>query len=180
MGSLTGSYFKPPARFCADYARRLLVIILIAVVPILAFILCQAKIARDVQIAEAREAAWQIVENVALRESRFIDAAQQLLTLLAETPEVAGGDKSACSHFLRRFAEHNTVYVDLGVADANGDVACRSQLAEFKQREYRRSPAIFAKRSKRSLSPSAIIRFRAVCPGEASISAIRSWMTMGV
>jgi len=129
MGKLDRIILQATGAFLRRLRQRLLVIILIAVVPILAFILCQAKIARDVQIAEAREAAWQIVENVALRESRFIDAAQQLLTLLAETPEVAGGDKSACSQFLRRFAEHNTVYVDLGVADSSGDVSCRSQLA---------------------------------------------------
>jgi len=130
MSKLDRIILQATGTFLRRLRQRLLVIILIAVVPILGFILCQAKIARDVQIAEAREAAWQIVENVALRESRFIDAAQQLLTLLAETPEVAGGDRSACNQFLRRFAEHNTVYVDLGVADPNGDIVCRSQVAD--------------------------------------------------
>src|SRR6516164_5096141 len=52
--------------FLRRLRQRLLVIILIAVVPILAFILYQGKLARDLQLAEAHEAAWKIVENVAV------------------------------------------------------------------------------------------------------------------
>ena len=113
--------------FLRRLRHRLLIIILIAVLPILGLILYQAKIARDVQIVEAQENAWEILENVAIRELRFLEAARQLLTLLAETPEVAGNDNSACSDFLRRFAEHNKLYVDIGVADSRGQVRCRAQ-----------------------------------------------------
>ena len=117
MWKLDRVMLQATGSFLQRLRQRLLIIILIAVVPILGFIFYQAKIARDVQIAEAQEAAWEIVENVATRESRFIDAAQQLLTLLAETPEVAGASRAACNDFLRRFAERNRVYIDLGVAD---------------------------------------------------------------
>jgi PAS domain S-box-containing protein len=113
--------------FLRQLRHRLLLIILIAVLPILGLILYQAKIARDVQIVEAQEDAWEILEKVAIRELRFLEAARQLLTLLAETPEVAGDDKAACSDFLRRFAEHNKLYVDIGVADSRGQVRCRAQ-----------------------------------------------------
>jgi len=116
--------------FLRRLRHRLLVIILIAVLPILGLIFYQTKIGRDIQIAEAQENAWEIVENVAIRESRFIDAARQLLTLLAETPEVAGGDQAACGDFLGRFADHNKVYVDIGVADSNGEVRCRARDSE--------------------------------------------------
>ncbi len=127
MWKLDRVMLQATGSFLQKLRQRLLIIILIAVVPILGFIFYQAKIARDVQIAEAQEAAWEIVENVATRESRFIDAAQQLLTLLAETPEVAGASRAACNDFLRRFAERNRVYIDLGVADSNGDIRCRAQ-----------------------------------------------------
>jgi PAS domain S-box-containing protein len=113
--------------FLRRLRHGLLIIILIAVLPILGLIIYQAKIARDVQIVEAQENAWEILENVAIRELRFLEAARQLLTLLAETPEVAGNDNSACSDFLRRFAEHNKLYVDIGVADSRGQVRCRAQ-----------------------------------------------------
>ncbi len=116
--------------FLRKLRQRLLIILLIAVLPILAVILYQAKIARDVRIAEAQEKAWEITENVAIREARFIDSAKQLLTLLADTPEVMNGETAACSEFLRRFVKHSSVYADLGVADPNGRVRCASRSIE--------------------------------------------------
>lgn len=127
MWKLDRILLQASATFLRRLRQRLLIIILIAVVPVLGLILFQAKVARDAQIAEARETAWQIVENVALRESRFIDAAEQLLALLAETPDVIGGDKGSCSRFLRHFIERNRVYADLGIADADGRVVCRAE-----------------------------------------------------
>ncbi|HWH76785.1 MAG TPA: hypothetical protein VNT76_05415, partial [Candidatus Binatus sp.] len=60
--------------FLHELSRRLFVIILIAVVPILGVILYQARLARDIQASDALEEAWRTVENVAIREVRFIDS----------------------------------------------------------------------------------------------------------
>ena len=114
------------AAFLRELRRRLMLIILLAVVPILAAILYQAKLARDVQLGEALEDSWTVVESVAIREARFIDSAKLLLTLLADISEVTRGDASSCSSFLKQLTEHNRIYVDLGVADVNGDVRCRA------------------------------------------------------
>ena len=105
--------------------------ILIVVLPIFGLILYQAKVARDLRLAEAQESAWEIAENVALREARFIDSARQLLTLLADTPDVMKGDAAQCGNFLKRFVDHNNLYADLGVADANGAVKCRAETGEL-------------------------------------------------
>jgi PAS domain S-box-containing protein len=127
MWKLDEILLQATGSFLRELRQRLLIIILVAVLPILALILYQAKLARDLQIAEAQENAWQTVEKVALREARFIDSAKQLLTLLAETPDVTNNDFAGCSDFLRRFAERNKLYVDLGVADSNGDIVCRAE-----------------------------------------------------
>ncbi|MGH7888671.1 MAG: PAS domain S-box protein, partial [Candidatus Binatia bacterium] len=111
--------------FLQALSRRLLFIILLAVFPILGVILCQAKLARDVQVDEALEDAWSLVENVAIREARFIDSAKQLLTLLADVSDLTRGGSSTCERFLKPLVDHNRGYVDLGVADANGVVRCR-------------------------------------------------------
>ena len=116
--------------FLRSLRQRLLIIIMIAVFPILGLILCQAKIARDLRIAEAQENAWKIVEKVVLRKSRFIDSAKQLLTLLADTPEVRNGDGAECSELLKRLAEQNRIYVELGVAGPDGAVWCRAYSGE--------------------------------------------------
>jgi len=127
MWKLDEILLQATGSFLRELRHRLLIIILVAVLPILALILYQAKMARDVHIVEAQEYAWEIVEKVASRESRFIDSARQLLTLLAETHEVAGTDVAACNDFVKRFVERDKTYVDLGVADANGDVRCRAR-----------------------------------------------------
>jgi hypothetical protein len=45
--------------------------------------------------------------------------------LLADTVELIDGDATRCRVFLKQLAAHNNMYVDLGVADANGDIVCR-------------------------------------------------------
>ena len=124
MGKLDRIILLATEPFLRNLRQRLLIILLIAVLPIVGLIFYQAKLARDVGIAEAQEKAWQIAENVAAREARFIDSARQLLTLLADTPEVMSSETATCGKLLRRFAGHNDIYVDLGVAGADGVVRC--------------------------------------------------------
>ncbi len=126
MGNFDTIQHLATGAFLRELRRRLLLIILLAVIPILAAILYQAKLARDVQLGEALEDSWAIVESVAIREARFIDSAKQLLTLLADIADVTHGDVASCSSFLKQLTEHNRIYVDLGVAQANGDVRCRA------------------------------------------------------
>ena len=111
--------------FLRELRRRLLFIILLAVIPILCLILYQAQLARDIQLSEALEDAWGLAENVAIRESRFIDSAKQLLFLLADVSDMTRGDTSTCEKFLKPLVDHNRSYVDLGVADPDGTVHCR-------------------------------------------------------
>lgn len=111
--------------FLRELRRRLFFIILVAVFPIFGVILYQARLERDLQLGEVLEDAWGWVENVAIREARFIDAAKQLLSILADVPDLTHGDSSTCERFLKPLVDHNSGYVDLGVADANGTVRCR-------------------------------------------------------
>jgi PAS domain S-box-containing protein len=124
MGKFDRIILLATESFLRNLRQRLLIILLIAVVPVIGLIFYQAKLARDVGIAEAQEKAWQIAENVAAREARFIDSARQLLTLLADTPEVMSSETAACGKLLRRFTGHNDIYVDLGVAGGDGVVRC--------------------------------------------------------
>ncbi len=120
--------------FLRQLRRRLLIIILVAVFPILGVILYQARLARDLQVSEVLEEAWMLVETVAIREARFIDSAKQLLTLLADTSELTGSDPAACRRFAKQLVAHNVNYVGLGIAVTNGAVRCRaldSENSEF-------------------------------------------------
>jgi hypothetical protein len=95
--------FIATGSFLRQLRRRLLILILLAVLPILSMLLYQAKLARDIQVVEVLEDAWATVENVAIREARFIDAAKQILTLLADTVDVIDGDATRCRVFAAAF-----------------------------------------------------------------------------
>jgi PAS domain S-box-containing protein len=107
--------------------RRLLLMIAIAVVPILAVILYQAKVHRDVQILEVHEAAWRLANVIALRQLQVVDAAKQLLILLAQVPVIARGDQAACGEVVRGFLAQNRAYLDIGVFGPAGATRCRAR-----------------------------------------------------
>lgn len=107
--------------------RRLLLMIAIAVVPVLGVILYQAKVHRDVQILEVHEAAWRLTNVIALRQSQVVDAAKQLLILLAQVPVIARGDQGACGEVVRGFLAQNRAYLDIGVFEPAGATRCRAR-----------------------------------------------------
>ena len=113
--------------FLRRLRRRLLLMIAIAVVPILAVILYQAKVHRDVQILEVHEAAWRLTNVIALRQSQVVDAAKQLLILLAQVPVIARGDQGACGEVVRGFLAQNRAYLDIGVLEPAGATRCRAR-----------------------------------------------------
>jgi PAS domain S-box-containing protein len=119
--------------FLRELRRRLLLIISIAVVPVLGLILYQAYLARDVEIADAQEQAWEIAEKVAIRQSRFIDSARQLLTILAAKPQIASGDTKTCGEYVKQLVDNNPVYVDIGVAETDGAVRCSTLGSESRE-----------------------------------------------
>ncbi|MGZ8495524.1 MAG: ATP-binding protein [Candidatus Binatia bacterium] len=116
----TGSYLR-------RLRRRLLLMIAIAVVPVLAVILYQAKVHRDVQILEVHEAAWRLTNVIALRQSQVVDAAKQLLILLAQVPVIARGDQGRCGEVVRGFLAQNRAYLDIGVLEPAGATRCRAR-----------------------------------------------------
>ena len=112
--------------FMHQLRRRLLAMIAIAVTPIVAITLYQAKVHRDVQILEVHEAAWRLANVIALRQSQTVDAAKQLLALLAQTPEIGSGEQDVCGEGLRRLLAKNHVYLDIGVLNQAGTMRCRA------------------------------------------------------
>jgi PAS domain S-box-containing protein len=103
---------------------RLILLVFIAVIPALVLILHNAKRDRDVSAAKVQEDAQRIVEVAAARQRSFIDSARQLLNVLAEVPDVRAGDWAACSRFMKSLADRYSVFVNLGVIGAEGNLRC--------------------------------------------------------
>lgn len=113
--------------FLRQLRRRLLLMISIAVVPIVAVVLYQAKLRRDVQILEVHEAAWRLTNVIAQRQSQLVASVKQLLGLLAQLPEIGKGDSSACGDLLRGLLARKPAYFDVGLVDATGSPGCRAR-----------------------------------------------------
>ena len=103
---------------------RLILLVFISVIPALVLILHNAKRDRDVSAARVQEDAQRIVEVAAARQRSFIDSARQLLTVVAEVPDVRAGDWAACSRFMKSLADRYSVFANLGVIDVEGNLTC--------------------------------------------------------
>jgi PAS domain S-box-containing protein len=113
--------------FLGKLRQRLLAMIAIAVVPIVAVVLYQAKLRRDVQILEVHESAWRLTHVIAQRQSQLVDSVKQQLTLLAQLPEIDKENSPACGELLRRVIAQKQAYFDVGVVNAAGIVGCRAR-----------------------------------------------------
>jgi len=113
--------------FLQRLRRRLLLMIAIAVVPIVAVVLFQAKLRRDVQILEVHEAAWRLTNVIAQRQSHLVESVKQLLVLLAQMPEIGKGQSAACNAFFRGLLAKKQTYFDIGVVDKTGSMICRAR-----------------------------------------------------
>ncbi|HET9916352.1 MAG TPA: PAS domain S-box protein, partial [Candidatus Binatia bacterium] len=113
--------------FLRHLRRRLLLMIAIAVVPMVAVVLYQAKLRRDIQILEVHEAAWRLTNVIAQRQSQLVESVKQMLGLLAQMPEIGKGKPAACGELLRGLLAKTQTYYDIGVVDAAGVVSCRAR-----------------------------------------------------
>ena len=111
--------------FLCQLRQRLLAMIAIAVVPIVAVVLYQAKLHRDVQILEVHETAWRLTHVIAQRQAQLVDSVKQQLTLLAQVPEIGKENSPACDESLRRLITQKQAYFDVGVVNQTGMVGCR-------------------------------------------------------
>jgi hypothetical protein len=105
-------------KFLCQLRRRLLVMITIAVVPIVAVVLYQAKLHRDVQILEVHETAWRLTHVIAQRQSQLGRFGEAAAYLLAQLPEIRKGNAPACGEFLASAASAKQVYFDVGVVNS--------------------------------------------------------------
>jgi PAS domain S-box-containing protein len=103
--------------------RRLLVLVLIAVVPALGLILYNATEERYLRVSAIRENAQRIVQLAAIRHNRLVDSSRQLLTVLAEVPSVKDSDPS-CNRVLSKLLDRYGYYANLGVIQPGGNVSC--------------------------------------------------------
>jgi PAS domain S-box-containing protein len=106
---------------------RLVLLVLLAVVPALAFILYTARLQGQVATSAAHENLSRIATLTASDTSRVIDGAKQLLAGLTQSPEVRSGDPAACGALMAKLRGMYSFYSTLGVASSDGNVICSAE-----------------------------------------------------
>ncbi len=112
-------------RFALNNLRlRLSLFVLISLIPALAILLVQAREERARLTIRVQEQALQLARQASLDHEQLITAAQQLLGVVAQLPEVRGGDMAACGAFSANLLKQYPQYANFGLITPDGNLAC--------------------------------------------------------
>jgi len=102
---------------------RLLILVLLAIVPPVILTVYGAWKERQQAVRIAEDNLQQLTQLAASSESRSIEGARQLLSVVAVSPELQRS-ADTCGRFLRTILARNKGYINFGLVGLNGNVAC--------------------------------------------------------
>ncbi len=103
---------------------RLVVLAVLALLPLLLFVVGRAQVERDQARANAIAETRRLATLAAWGQEQLIVATRDLLLALSATPVVSRASDGECSAFLARLLPAYPGYANLGVADSAGNVVC--------------------------------------------------------
>ena len=117
----------PPAirhRFTLDSLRsRLLLLVALALIPPIGLTIYGAMRERQHAVAVAESDLQRLTGLAAASEAKSIEGARQFLIALSDVPDLLQ-EPAKCSALLQTMLKKNIGYINLGVADLNGDLRC--------------------------------------------------------
>lgn len=119
---LEAGFFFAPRR--VPLRRMMLLLLLLALLPLGALALLQGMARLDRDSAAIGERLRESALFTAFAEQSVVDAAEGVLRLLSENPDIRGGDAEICSAKLREALSHFGAYANFSRTDANGDIYC--------------------------------------------------------
>ncbi|MEW6288018.1 MAG: HD domain-containing phosphohydrolase [Chloroflexota bacterium] len=111
-------------QFISSLRVRVLLIILLAILPALAIFYFSNQEGRNNEIAHLKRNTVELAEIIALQEADLLDGTRQLLLATSLLTEIREYEKGECSQILSTLLDNNNRYVNLGVANAKGEVVC--------------------------------------------------------
>lgn len=103
---------------------RLLLLVLLALLPVVGLTLYTALSERAAAAGRAERTALRLARVVAVNQEQLIEEASQLLTTLAQTPDVRADNVALCNAYLAEVLQRSPAYANIGVIDPDGDVVC--------------------------------------------------------
>ncbi|WP_239027779.1 response regulator [Geomonas subterranea] len=98
----------------------LLLIVFVVALPAAGVILYSGIEFRNAMLEEARHETMQLSERIATEQHNLVVAAEQLMTSLAQLPEVKERDKSKVEPILRELLKLNPMYGNITISDPRG------------------------------------------------------------
>ncbi|QWV93954.1 response regulator [Geomonas oryzisoli] len=98
----------------------LLLIVFVVALPAAGVILYTGIEFRNAMLAEARRETEQLSERIATEQHNLVVAAEQLVTSLAQLPEVRARDKARVEPILKDLLKLNPMYGNITISDARG------------------------------------------------------------
>ncbi len=109
----------------SGFRERLLLLVMLAVIPALALVVYTGLEQRQINTAEAQQTALRIAQEVSHNQNHLFANAQQLLSVLAQLPELKNYDSKACNqHFSDILNQLRDAYIQITAFKANGDLFC--------------------------------------------------------
>ena len=108
----------------ASLRARLLGLLAAILLPWLGLLLYTQADERKAAIGHVNDDALRLIMIATSNQAAQIEAARQVLTAFAQLPALRGPDPATCSAFLARILSAYPLYLNFGVADAEGNVWC--------------------------------------------------------
>ena len=103
---------------------RLLGLVLLMVVPWLLLVVYTQADERKAAIESVNDDALRLIRIVTTNQATQIEAARQVLTAFARLPQLHTKDAAACSAFLAEMLKAYPLYLNIALADSNGNLFC--------------------------------------------------------
>ena len=112
-------------RFLFSLRSRLILLVFLAVIPALALMLYNGFEQRAVAAYHPKEEALRIVRLVSANQNQIVEKIHQFLFFLSRFPKVRSLNPSSCNILFADLLRQHPEYLDMGVADREGNVmAC--------------------------------------------------------
>src|SRR6266704_5020107 len=106
---------------------RLVLMVLLAIIPALGLMLWNAAEHRKAAALEAETSALRLAQLASSNQERVIEVARELLSALAQLPQVRKRDSQGCSALFANLLKQYRGYANLVAAEPNGSVFCSGQ-----------------------------------------------------
>ena len=110
--------------FFSGLRTRLILLVLLGAIPLIILLIYSGLELRNHAADEVRRDTTYLVLMAAAEQQRLVKQTRQLLSMLAQVPQVKDGDAASCNSFMGTLLAETGSYANFGVIELDGDISC--------------------------------------------------------